>query len=53
MLTTPMSAPPVLVPVADRFEVALQKEKERLGSQTNVVTLPADFIDDTGKVVRR
>ena len=49
----PSSAPPILTPVADRFEVALQKEKERTGSQSSTVTLPADFVDETGKVIKR
>jgi hypothetical protein len=49
----PASAPPILTPVADRFELALQKEKERTGSQSSTVTLPADFVDETGKVIKR
>lgn len=49
----PASAPPLVTPIADRFEVALQKEKKRTGSQSNTVTLPAEFVDETGKVIKR
>eukprot|EP00118_Oscarella_pearsei_P005029 m.22388 g.22388 ORF g.22388 m.22388 type:complete len:1352 (+) comp28341_c0_seq2:42-4097(+) len=47
----PLSAPPF--PVADRFEVALEKEIERTGSQTSVVGLRGDYLDESGNFIRR
>ena len=47
----PQSAPPF--PIVDRLELALEKEIERTGSQTSVVSLKADYIDDAGHIIRR